>query len=174
MQSTTQSTTSNNASRIVFPASLGNSLVSNTSLTCEISSSTPSSTDMTNTEYFSVPAMYISEPDDDDLFDPIDDSIEEILAEEVSTLEFLYEPMDDTSRQLSYLGTLRDYMSTSPAMIWNFYELFPELTNVIFSLSSAHDGLRHSLLAVSAVTANYTSLKKQKVYDYYNIPSRMI
>jgi hypothetical protein len=91
--------------------------------------------------------MYISDFDE---FDFLNDPIEEPLPEE-ATLSILYEPMDDTSRQLLQLTTLRDYVTTSPAMISNFYELFPNITNHICSLSSTHDGLRHSLLATSAV-----------------------
>jgi hypothetical protein len=147
MQRTPTSTTSSNASSIVFPTSLHNSPVPKLPPACGVSSSAPSSAESINAEYTSAPAMYISGSDE---FDFLDDLIEEPLPEEI-TLSILYEPMDDTSRQLSQLTTLRDYMATSPAMIWNFYELFPNITDHIFSLSSTHDGLRHSLLATSAV-----------------------
>ena len=131
--------------------SMGNAWLKNTSPTSH-SSTTPMSTsprgaDCSEDEQ----VLEISRLDSSDQlsFSGFDDTVVHILPDELQMTMWLYEPVDNCSRELSQLTSLRDYLKFSPAMIWNFYELFPKITEYVFSIAGSHEGLRHSLLACS-------------------------
>ena len=80
------------------------------------------------------------------------EKIEEIVPRGENFLSLLYQPpLDDCTREMTQLNSLRYYIQESPAIIWSWYELFPNITDQIFSVSLGSDSLRHSLLAITAV-----------------------
>ena len=83
--------------------------------------------------------------------EPDNEEIEEIERHDEELLALLYQPpLDDCTREMSQLDSLRYYIQGSPVNIWHWYELFPNITDHVFSVSLGSGGLRHSLLAVSA------------------------
>src|SRR5208282_4548045 len=79
------------------------------------------------------------------------EEIEEIGHNDKKFLALLHQPpLDDCTREMSQLNSLRYYIQGTLANIWNWYELFPNITDHVFSVSLGSDGLRHSLLAVAA------------------------
>jgi len=64
----------------------------------------------------------------------------------------LYDPAwDELTREVAQLTSLRNFMESSPAMLWHWYELVPNATNAFYTLSLENEGLRHALLATATV-----------------------
>jgi hypothetical protein len=65
---------------------------------------------------------------------------------------FLYQPqLDDWTRELATLNSVRCFTDHSPCSTFNFYELFPKASDHIFTLAMGSDGLRHSLIALGTI-----------------------
>jgi hypothetical protein len=109
----------------------------------------------TSTTY---PAIYIGISDDE--------SIEEIISSSTSTTSILYDPaFDDITREIAQLASLRTFMEGSPAMLWHWYELVPNATDALYTLSLENEGLRHALLATATVIRD--ALKGPEQSDQY-------
>jgi hypothetical protein len=155
MQASDPSTRISEAPPLLFPAFLG-------SLDKDVSPqiSMPSSNTILEVDptkgYGDVPAMYISESSD------APEEIEESILENPpdNQLSILYEPkLDDWEREVSQLRSLHFFVNNSPANIFNFYELFPNITEQILSLSVSSNGLRHALLATAVVVRDLFCLQ---------------
>ena len=103
-------------------------------------------------------AMYIQEQS-------TDDEVEEINRDEQEILQLLYEPLDPCTREMAQLNDLKFYLNASPANIWNWYQLFPNITDHVFNVSLGNDSLRHALLAVSACVRDLFS--KTPASEFY-------
>ena len=80
------------------------------------------------------------------------EAIEDIIPNDNSVTSILYEPPLDTwSRQMKMLWFLRGFSESSPGNTYLFYELFPKINDHLIFLAMGNDGLRHSLLALSAI-----------------------
>src|SRR5579862_5117453 len=103
------------------------------------------------------PAMYISTSDDESI---------EVISSETSVISMLYDPsFDDLTREIAQLADLRSFMEASPAMLWHFYELLPNATDSVYTLSLESEGLRFGLLAVA--TAIRDALKGPEPSEQY-------
>ena len=60
-------------------------------------------------------------------------------------------PFDTITREMALINTLRPLTETSPARIFIFYELFPQMNDQFLSLALQRDGFRHTLLASAAL-----------------------
>ena len=106
-------------------------------------------------------AIYIPELDDDFM-----EIMEEITPQDQElVIPMFYMPtLDSLTRQMSSLNSLRYFISSSPAIVWNFYELFPNITDHILNVSMGSDSLRHSLLALTAIIRDLFSGNMNEVY----------
>ena len=123
-----------------------------------ITSSSESSPEISGTS-ISYPAISITSDDGD--------VIEEI-SPETSTASMLYDPAwDELTREVAQLTSLRNFMESSPAMLWHWYELVPNATNAFYTLSLENEGLRHALLATA--TAIRDALRGPEQSEQYLI-----
>ena len=77
----------------------------------------------------------------------------EIGDTNVPTLQLFYQPpADKKSRELAILETVRAFFITSPAVLFTYWELFPQMTDHFLTLAWSDEGFWHTLLASAAVT----------------------
>jgi len=104
------------------------------------------STDFTSADDFIFTSSSIPDPPSEPEDFPSNSS------ENTDLVKLFYEPhMDDWTREVAQLNSLKFFVSGSPGNIFNFWELFPNLTEEILLLSITSSSLRHSMLATAAV-----------------------
>jgi len=104
----------------------------------------------TGREFTFVQAIYIPEVEDE--FPPPDEDITPLEQQQQVVMPLFSCPsLDPLTRDISRLQCLQYFIPFSPGLAWNFYELFPHITDYIVQVSMDSDSLRHTLLALDAM-----------------------
>jgi hypothetical protein len=87
---------------------------------------------------------------------------------ETDVLAPINEPqLDQASREVGFLSSLRPFLQFNPGAGFTFYELFPHIAKQFIFMSMGNDGLRPACLAMATITRDI-SLLHQQAFNYYS------
>ena len=110
-------------------------------------SSTPSEDSTSSDDCKPTPPTSVSGDSEDNV---------EIICEMVNpTVSFLYQPHPSKRNHvMAKIETIHEFMEKSPAVLFTYWELFPQMCDHFLTLACGDDGLWHTLLATATIVGD--------------------